>query len=137
MGKHTSIILRRVKYVPKTLEPGVLYVAEEFHAAVHLCACGCGEKVSTPLRPTEWSLGVNDGRPSLTPSVGNWQLPCRSHYWIQDGAIVWSGAWTDAQVAAGRRTEVERREAYYSAKGPRRNGLLGQLWVWLRRLLGL
>ena len=40
----------------KDLQPEVLYVSEQFGAAAHLCACGCGSKVRTPLGPTEWSV---------------------------------------------------------------------------------
>ena len=56
MHKLITIKLACVEFIPKTLEPGVLYVSEEFEAAVHLCACGCGLKVSTPLSPTEWDV---------------------------------------------------------------------------------
>src|SRR5262245_66537482 len=106
MQKLTQIELVRVRYVPTTLEPGRLYVSEEFGAAVHLCACGCGSKVSTPLGPTEWTLQETAGGPSLRPSVGNWQFPCKSHYWISKGGIVWSDEWTPEQIAAGRRAEA-------------------------------
>ena len=51
-----KIELQRVHYMPKELKPGVLYVSEEFGAAAHLCACGCGAKIRTPLGPTEWTL---------------------------------------------------------------------------------
>lgn len=88
MSKLTHIQLVRVHYVPQVLEPGRLYVSEEFGAVVHLCACGCGAKVSTPLGPAEWSLHETDQGPSLRPSVGNWQHPCQSHYWIDAGRIV-------------------------------------------------
>jgi hypothetical protein len=131
MRKLDRIELARVEYIPKDLEPSILYVAEEFGAAVHLCACGCGEKVSTPLRPTEWTLTESGGAPTLTPSVGNWQLPCRSHYWIRGGRVIWSGEWTPAQVVAGRRAEEERRRAYYAARAPQRAGLLQRLWRWI------
>ena len=105
MQKLTTIKLARVQYIPRTLEPGVLYVSEEFEAAVHLCACGCGLKVSTPLGPTEWRLEETDNGPSLRPSVGNWQFPCQSHYWIDQGNIVWSDKWTPDQVTTGQRAE--------------------------------
>lgn len=131
MAKLDRIELVRVEYVPKELRPGILYVAEEFGAAVHLCACGCGEKVSTPLRPTEWTLTVSRNGPSLDPSVGNWQLPCRSHYWIREGKVAWAGQWTPAQVASGRRAEEERRRAYYAARIPKRGGLLQRMWRWI------
>lgn len=48
-----NIRLERVHFMPTALEPRVLYVSEEFGAAAHLCACGCGSKIRTPLGPTE------------------------------------------------------------------------------------
>lgn len=134
MQRLTHIKLIRVHYVPNTLEPGFLYVSEEFGAAVHLCACGCGLKVSTPLGPTEWTLEETAIGPSLTPSVGNWQFPCKSHYWIQRGNIVWSTTWTSEQIAAGRSAEEARRRAYYEALDRKRGGILARFWRWLRSL---
>jgi hypothetical protein len=124
MQKLTTIKLQRVHYVPKALEPGVLYVSEEFGAAVHLCACGCGSKVSTPLGPTEWTLQESADGPSLTPSVGSWQLRCKSHYWISRGQINWSGQWTPAQIEAGRQGEQRRRNAHYQTLDRARGGRL-------------
>ena len=68
-----KIELQRVQYMPKELKQGVLYVSEEFGAAAHLCACGCGSKIRTPLGPTEWAFEETDNGPTLCPSVGNWQ----------------------------------------------------------------
>ena len=34
------IELQRVRYMPKDLNTGVLYVSEEFSTAAHLCPCG-------------------------------------------------------------------------------------------------
>ena len=129
------IELRRVQYMPKELEPGVLYVSEEFGAAAHLCACGCGSKVRTPLGPTDWSLDESARGPSLHPSIGNWQLPCQSHYWIRRGEIVWSGKWTPEEIAFGRRGEMERARAYYDAKEQARVGILRRFWRWLKGLV--
>lgn len=109
-----TIALERVKYMPRELSPGTLYVSIDYAVAGHLCACGCGNKVITPLGPAEWSFSERDARPTLHPSIGNWQLPCRSHYLITAGRIHWAGQWSDAQVAAGRRTEEQRRKAYYA-----------------------
>lgn len=123
-----------VRFMPKQLSPGVIYVAEEFGAAAHLCACGCGEKVRTPLGPTEWSLDVDaEGRPSLSPSVGNWQKPCQSHYWITRGKVVWGRKWTPEEISAGGRDEAERRRVYYETlySKPRR---LRRAWHAILRL---
>jgi hypothetical protein len=134
MRKTTTITLARVQYVPTTLEPGVLYVSEEFEAAVHLCACGCGLKVSTPLGPAEWSFSDSPNGPSLKPSIGNWQFPCRSHYWIQDGQVIWSVDWTPVQVRAGHQAEEERRRSYYDSLKRGREGFLRRLWQWIKSL---
>ncbi len=129
------IILQHVKYLPHELAPGILYVSIEFAVAGHLCACGCGNKVITPLGPAEWTFTERGGRPTLHPSVGNWQLRCRSHYVIAEGQIHWGDQWSDAQIARGRHAEQNRREAYYASRTTRR--FWQRLWDWLRRLLGI
>lgn len=119
--------------MPRTLDLGVLYVAEEYGAAAHLCPCGCGAKVRTPLGPTEWSLEETPSGPTLKPSIGNWQEPCQSHYWIVRGQIKWARKWTEAEILAGRRAEEQRRHAHYESAAPNaRRGLL----PWLRGLFG-
>lgn len=120
--------------MPKVLEPGILYAAEHYGAAAHLCACGCGSKIRTPLGPTEWTLQETLRGPTLHPSIGNWQKPCRSHYVIREGLVIWANDWTDAQVAAGRRDERERLEAYFAERARQRGGFLAAAWRWLKSL---
>jgi hypothetical protein len=112
--------LKRVEFMPANLEPGIVYFAEEYGAAAHLCACGCRTKIRTPIAPTEWSLQDSPRGVSLCPSIGNWQHPCRSHYWITDGAARWSGQWSDQQIRAGRAREATRREQYFEQARTRR-----------------
>lgn len=80
-----------VEYVPEKLEPGTLYVSMKYETAVHLCACGCNEKTVTPFGSwTEsWTLTVTDGKVTLSPSIGNFQMPCRSHYFIESNQVRW------------------------------------------------
>ena len=129
-----KIELQRVHYIPKELKPGVLYVSEEFCTAAHLCACGCGSKVRTPLGPTEWYLKESNSGPTLRPSVGNWQLPCQSHYWISQGRIKWSKKWPPDEIAKGRRKEHERRCVYYETLENQRGGILRRFWRRIRKL---
>ena len=106
---------RFVKFIPKDLEPGVLYISIRFRTAIHLCACGCGNKTVTPLSPVRWKL-IFDGKTiSLDPSIGNWSFPCRSHYWIQDNRIIWAEEWSDEKVQTMRRVE-KKKEARYEKK---------------------
>ena len=94
---------RFVTSVPAELEPGILYISIQYATALHLCACGCGREVVTPLAPDKWSMTFDGAAVSLRPSIGNWSFSCRSHYWIGPGGRVrWDRTWSDAEVARAR-----------------------------------
>jgi hypothetical protein len=105
--------LLNVTFLPRLLDPGILYVSKKYGISGHLCPCGCGNKIITPLDKTEWYLKVKKNKPSLYPSIGNWQLPCKSHYWIINGNVIWSQQWTEKQIKYGWETENSSRELYY------------------------
>ncbi|MBW8334456.1 MAG: hypothetical protein K0M40_20745 [Prolixibacteraceae bacterium] len=107
------IKLLKVHYLPKELEEGFLYVSNEFGVAGHLCPCGCKNKIITPIDPIEWAFKEVNDKPTLYPSIGNWQLPCKSHYWITNGVIEWSSQWSEKQIIEGRQAEEEKRKLYY------------------------
>lgn len=125
--------LQRVHYMPDKFEPGVLYASEEFDIALHLCACGCGTKISTILGPTEYEIRDTDAGPTLRPSVGNWQQACQSHYFVTKGEVVWAPKWTPEQIAAGRQREQQRRNEYYAELYGSKGSLISRLWAWVRK----
>lgn len=129
-----KIKLEYVQFIPKKLEPGILYVSQEYGAVAHLCPCGCGTKISTPLSPTDWSLEVTDSGPSLYPSIGNWQLNCQSHYFILKGQIVWARKWTHEQILKGRQTEEKRQRIYYNNLYHKNRNIFEGFWHWLINL---
>jgi Family of unknown function (DUF6527) len=102
-----SIRPEYVESFPKVLEEGVIYVSRRFRTACHSCCCGCGTKIVTPIRPTEYSLSERGGLVTLHPSVGNWNYPCQSHYVIRDNQILWAGNMTRAQIKKGRALVVK------------------------------
>lgn len=128
------IKLLLVQYLPKELEPGILYVSEEFGVAGHICPCGCGNKIITPLGHIEWSFKAYGGKPTLYPSIGNWQLPCRSHYWITEGEIEWSYQWTEEQIKEGYRYEEMRRQLHFEnlSKKQNRKAIFYRISDWLQ-----
>ena len=91
-----------VEHIPEAIEPNVLYIAIEYDVAVHSCFCGCGHEVVTPLSPAQWSLAYDGQSISLSPSIGNWNFPCKSHYWIRRGRIEWGARFSDAKIDAVR-----------------------------------
>jgi hypothetical protein len=111
--RRSSIIHEFVKYTPAELAEGVLYISVTYRTAVHRCACGCGNKVVTPIGPADWQLFYDGDSVSLIPSIGNWGFPCRSHYWIGLNQIRWSGTWTNERIAAGRAHDHQDRERYF------------------------
>lgn len=99
-----------VEYIPDVLDEGVLYVSVAFATVVHKCVCGCGSEVVTPLSPTDWYLTFDGRAISLNPSIGNWNFPCQSHYWIKGNQILWAGRWTQRQIDEGRMADRRSKE---------------------------
>lgn len=102
-----------VEFIPEHLEEGVLYISQRYRTATHLCCCGCGEEVVTPLAPTDWSLQVVNGAATLHPSIGNWSFACRSHYWIRNGKVVWAASMSRQEIERGRMLDQRMRDAYF------------------------
>jgi hypothetical protein len=124
MLDHLRLEHRFVRHIPDALEPGLLYVSMEYATASHLCCCGCGEEVVTPFSPAQWKLTFDGESVSLHPSVGNWLLPCRSHYVIRNGGVLEAPPWSEVAVAAGLKydkaalNELHRPTAAPAAAAP-------------------
>src|SRR5208282_4281441 len=100
--KKKLIRTKFVKFIPEKLEDDVLYISINYATAIHKCACGCGEPVVTPIKPTGWTLTWNGETVTLNPSIGNWSLPCQSHYLIIKNKIIWVPKWSRSKVDASR-----------------------------------
>ncbi len=118
MMRHRMLRHEFVKHIPEHLEPGVLFVSMEYGMVAHSCCCGCGEEVTTPLTPTDWKLTYDGETISLNPSVGNWNLACRSHYVIKRGKVIEAGPWSDEEVAAERKRDQVAKARHYGGAIP-------------------
>jgi len=78
------------EFIPEVLEEGILYISLEYEVAIHLCCCGCKEQTVTPFNKNGWNLTINTvkNEVSLTPSIGNFQFPCKSHYFITNNKVI-------------------------------------------------
>jgi hypothetical protein len=72
-------------------EDGTLYISILYNTAIHKCMCGCGSEIVTPISPTGWSLLYDGESASLSPSIGNLNYPCKSHYFLRGNRVVWLG----------------------------------------------
>ena len=98
-----------VTNMPAKLTEGILYISIDYTTMMHLCACGCGREVVTPLSPKDWKLIFDGETISVHPSIGSWALPCRSHYFIRNDTIQWAGDWSEEKIAQNRMLDLARK----------------------------
>jgi hypothetical protein len=118
-----------VEHIPATIKERTIYISIPFATAVHKCACGCGSEVVTPITPTDWQLTFDGQTISLHPSIGSWNLPCRSHYFIRRNNVQWARQWTRDEIAAGRAQEQQTKQEQYK---PRKR----RTWDKIKNLFG-
>jgi hypothetical protein len=138
-----------VDSAPDRLEDGTVYVSIKYASVLHRCCCGCGHEVITPLGPTDWTLSFDGETISLDPSIGNWRLPCQSHYWIRHDRVDWADHWSRERVEASRAADRAAKGRYYRTRGAKshptspvesvpttsrfRAGVLARVAAWWRR----
>ncbi len=77
---------------PTEMEQGKLYISKKYKLANHLCLCGCGEETVTPFDRGDkyWQLVEElNGTVSLIGSIGNFNIPCKSHYIMTENIATW------------------------------------------------
>src|SRR5438477_996283 len=115
MNRISSLQPEFVEFIPKIPRAGVLHVSRKYHTATHLCCCGCGNKVVTPLNPSGWQLRIKNGAVTLRPSIGNWSFRCQSHYWIRGNRVQWAGRLSKRQIDAVRARDYRSQQEYFDA----------------------
>lgn len=112
----TSLTFSFVESIPHLLEEGILYITVEYKTAVHLCVCGCGNKVITPITPNHWKLTYDGKTVSLSPSIGNWSFECKTHYWIKHNEIIVAPSWSEIQIDESRNSDFKSIKKYFKKK---------------------
>jgi len=113
--RRSTLVHEFVDFIPDQLEQGVIYVALEYGAVVHLCCDGCGERVSTPLHPAQWKLIFDGETISLRPSVGSSSLACKSHYSIEQGRVQWYRPLSSQEAATDRDKDLAAVDKHFAA----------------------
>lgn len=119
---------------PNDPEEGTLYISIKFRSAMHLCCCGCGNEIATPIRPTDWAFTYDGESISLHPSIGNWSLPCRSHYWIKNGTVIEAPSWSKGEIERGRIYDINKKTDYYNASTVAKEKKGNSLWEKIKRI---
>jgi Family of unknown function (DUF6527) len=94
-----------VEFIPETLSAGLVYISIPYATAAHSCFCGCGNKVVTPLSRQGWSVTFDGESVSLYPSIGNYGLPCQSHYFVRNNRVEWARVRSHEEIVADRRRD--------------------------------
>ncbi len=105
-----------VEFIPDVLEDDTLYISIEYCTAVHKCVCGCGSEVVTPISPTDWELTFNGKTISLSPSIGNWNFECKSHYWIIKNKVKHARKWDDKEIDYNRTADSKKKRKYFKKR---------------------
>jgi hypothetical protein len=124
-----------VEFIPEQLENGKLYISEEYGTAIHKCCCGCGEKVVTPLSPVDWQCTKGSQGVSLSPSIGNWNYRCKSHYFIRNNKVVWAGNMSAGLIKQVKQRDIEDKQRYIKHRNQFTfSKLMYTIWHWLTGL---
>lgn len=115
MKKNFMIKHEFVEFIPEVLSAGVIYVSIPYATASHSCFCGCGSRVVTPLSREGWSVTFDGESISLSPSIGNYGLPCQSHYFVRNDKVIWARHLSKKEIDADR-----RKDDLLPLKGPQR-----------------
>lgn len=108
-----------VESAPAELKPGTLYISTKYRAIVHSCLCGCGEKVLLRLDSDRdsWNFTFDGRAISISPSVGNVGLPCRSHYIVRKSQVQWLPPLTHIDPAAALGATAPTGRQWNNPKG--------------------
>lgn len=120
-----------VDLLTEDIEDGIIYISMRYNTAIHKCACGCGNEVVTPISPNDWKLFYDGKSITLTPSIGNWNFECRSHYWIRNSQVCYVENWSQSKIKKER--NIQRKATLLNHK---KNKVHSQnlFWLWLCNL---
>ena len=145
MIKRHELEIQFVEFIPDSVPERIIYISTTYATVVHKCCCGCGAEIVTPLSPTDWKLIFDGETVSLYPSIGNWSLACKSHYFIRENKVVWAPPMARNEIEAARNYDAFEKENYFrrqdslsgsktgAASGP---DLKSTIWQKLRMFIG-
>jgi hypothetical protein len=102
-----------VEFIPEVLEDGILYISLTYCTAIHKCVCGCNNEVVTPFSPTDWKMTFDGETISLSPSIGNWNFACKSHYFIRKSKIEFARIWSSDEINSGVQKDEWKKKNFF------------------------
>jgi hypothetical protein len=123
---------QKVDRTPATLVDGVVYHNEDFELAALSCACGCGHRI-TLLVPDSHQVFDHGGFATVRPSIGVFDAPCLSHFFVTAGDVEWLDAFSQPSAAAIMQRQIARHVGFETKRATWFQRLVQRV----RKLLGL
>lgn len=118
--------------LPSQVGPFEFYYSRRFEMAALPCACGCGHRVMLNLLD-QHALAIENGLPTITPSILVSDAPCLSHFHIRSGRVIWADQWSKETVDRVMQFQVRRhveRDANRKQKERSESSLMRRLVDW-------
>jgi hypothetical protein len=115
--------------LPPQAGPFEFHYSRRFEMAALACACGCGHRVMLNLLD-QHHLVMDDGLPTVTPSILVADAPCWSHFCIRRGQVEWAQQWSKKTVDRVMQSQV-RRHVEQDRKRKPRPSLLRRCADWI------
>ena len=130
-GRLNSMTPKFVQYIPADgaeLVPGIVYISMKYNTVVHRCPCGCGGLSEFTLDPIRFRIEYDGRSVTFSPSIGNSNLECRSHYWICENHVRWCTPMEDWETKRAQRREVARALEERRTNEIDRKASMGNFW---------
>ena len=104
--------------LPSQVGPFEFHYSRRFEMAALACACGCGHRVMLNLLD-QHQLVIEEGLPTVTPSILVSDAPCLSHFFINRGRVEWAQQWSKKTVDRVMQSQLRRHIEQDMKRKPR------------------
>jgi hypothetical protein len=120
--------------LPPKVGPFEFHYSRRFEMAALSCACGCGHRVMLNLLD-QHQLDLEEGLPTVSPSILVSDAPCLSHFFIRRGQVQWAEQWSKKTVDKVMQSQVRRHVEQDKKRKPKRS-LLRKCADWFTSWFG-
>lgn len=119
--------------LPQEVGPFEFHYSRRFEMAALACACGCGHRVLLNLLD-QHQLVIENGRPTIDPSILVSDAPCLSHFFIRKGKVEWAQHWSKERVDRVMQAQVRHHLERDKQRKPKQT-FFRRCKEWLKSLL--
>ncbi len=115
--------------LPAQVKPFEFHYSRRFEMAALACACGCGHRIMLNLLD-QHRLVIEEGLPTVKPSILVSDAPCLSHFFIKRGQVEWAQQWSKEEVDRVMQYQI-RRHVEQDKRGKSKLSILERCINWV------